>query len=435
MTARTLADYRSRTTTAAGARRAHVAVAGRGRHLFDTLHDDRVVVSAASDDAPDADIVIFSCESDRRFDRIREVRLPERLRTRIADGAVGLVFDASTEGVRHKPDITESLHRAIGALGASPLQCVYITQERNFGEDHAEHCAATGSELPVAVLNHDYWIWKALEPFERDGERVYRDRLQAFRSRGRRRSRRFVSLNRTPRPVKILFLLSLFRDGLWDAGFISFGGFAEPGRTGKPRPTPEQLARALPGFEDRVRELSPWMDALDRYGRVLLGLERHGWTRLDLSTASIAADLPEYDESWFSAVTETEMRGRRSRITEKVIKPLVNFHPLLVLGNPGSLALVRSYGFVTFDDIFDESYDEELNPRKRFDLVYQQVARLCRADENDLRKIEAVVAEKLRFNAYWGLTQFPGAYRRERDAVLIDELLALVGRPPACASL
>jgi hypothetical protein len=184
----------------------------------------------------------------------------------------------------------------------------------------------------------------------------------------------------------------------------------------------------MPGFDDKVAELAPFLDALDARGRVLLGMEQHGWTRLELWNAGLAADLAEYDQSWFSVATETEMRPRLSRITEKSVKPLANFHPMLVLGNPGSLQMVRSHGFVTFEEIFDESYDDELDPRKRFDMVYGELTRLCRLDEKDLLAMERRVTEKLIFNAKWGFTEFPGEYRRQRDAELVDQILAAVNR-------
>ena len=405
-----------------------VLIGCEGRHLFETVVDPRIRVAASVSDAPCPDLIVFPCGHDRRLERVLSVPLPEAVRRRVSDGSVGIVFDATTEGVQHKPDMSAGLHGVITALGVSPRRCVYITQDRNYEADYRAHCAAIGFDPPVAILNHDYWIWHALTQFAADGERVFEHRLEQFRSRPARRERRFVSLNRTPRPPKILFLLSLLRDGLWDAGFISFGGFGEPGRTGKARPTPEQLAQALPGFEDRVAELAPWIDNLQAYGRVLFGLDREGWKRLELSQAGLASDLLEYGKSWFSVMTETEMRPRRSRITEKVIKPLVNFHPLLVLGNPGSLQMVRSYGFETFGEMFDESYDEEDNPRRRFDMVYEQVLRLCRVEEDALRKLEAAITEKLIFNARWGLTRFAAVCRGERDIALVNDILAAVNR-------
>jgi hypothetical protein len=406
-----------------------VLVATPGRHLFEGIHDDRVQVVTPGPDRPDPDIVVFSCGNDRHFTNVPTAPLSDRTRARIAEGAVGLVFDATTEGVKHKDHTTTELHDVLKYLGASPRRTIYVTQDRQYEQDYRAYCASIGFDPPVTILNHDYWVWFAFSHYERDGDEVYHQRLEAFRSRPRRRERRFVSLNRTARDAKILFLLSLLKDGLWDAGFVSFGGFKHPDeRKGEqPRPSPEDLARLLPGFADRIPELVPYLDGLDARGRVLLGMKQHHWKRLELWNASLAADLVEYDKSWFSVATETEMRPRPSRITEKSVKPLANFHPMFVLGNPGALAMIRSYGFATFDDVFDESYDEEWDPRRRFDLVYEQVVRLCRMDEDALAALERRVEDKLIFNARWGLTTFPSVYRTQRDVALVNEILVSVG--------
>ena len=408
-----------------------VLVATPGRHLFEGIHDDRIDVITPGSGKPDPDLIVFSCGNDRHFKNVPTAAISERDRVRIAAGEIGLVFDATTEGVKHKPHTTTELHDTLRGLGASTKRVVYLTQDRQFEEDYRAYCASIGFDSPVAVLNHDYWVWCAFATYERDGEEVFQKRLELFRARLARRKRRFVSLNRTARPAKILFLLNLLRDGLWERGFVSFGGFKHPDeRKGEqPRPTLEELSQSLPGFDDMIAELAPHLDDLDARGRVLLGMKQHQWKRLELWNAGLAVELAEYDRSWFSVATETEMRPRPSRITEKSVKPLANFHPMLVLGNPGSLALIRSYGFQTFGDVYDESYDDEPNPRKRFDLVYQQVVRLCRMEERDLASIEQRIADRLIFNARWGLTTFPSTFRAQRDVALVDEILRVTASP------
>jgi hypothetical protein len=395
----------------------------RGRHLFQGILDPRIrLLEALTEAVPD--LIVFPCGQDRRFEKATSITIPADVQRGISEGRVGLVFDASTEGIPHKPDISAALHTTIEQLHASPEQCVYVTQDRQYETDYISHCASSGWTRPVRVLVHDYWIWDAVSHFAENGETVYSERLQAFRSRRANRRRRFISLNRTPRPIKILFLLRLLHDGLWDSGFISFGGFrSDREGPGKPQPAREEMIRALPGFEDIVHDVMPHMDALRGFGRHLLGMERHQWQRLELWNAGMAADLEEYADCWFSAVTETEMRQRPCRITEKVLKPLVNFHPLIVFGNPGSLRMIREYGFVTFDNVIDESYDEELDPRRRFDQAYTELTRLCRTDERTLKQMEETIEDRLAFNARWGLTRLSTDIRRERDRDLVDAVL------------
>ena len=47
---------------------------------------------------PDPDLIVFSCGNDRHFTNVPAAAISERDRARIAEGAVGLVFDASYRG-------------------------------------------------------------------------------------------------------------------------------------------------------------------------------------------------------------------------------------------------------------------------------------------------------------------------------------------------
>jgi hypothetical protein len=64
-------------------------------------------------------------------------------------------------------------------------------------------------------------------------------------------------------------------------------------------------------------------------------------------------------ESMLYLVTETVATGRRHHITEKTFKPIALGMPFVIVGTRGSLEYLRSYGFRTFDGIWDESYDLE----------------------------------------------------------------------------
>lgn len=63
-----------------------------------------------------------------------------------------------------------------------------------------------------------------------------------------------------------------------------------------------------------------------------------------------------YDDTYFSVVVESMTDG--CFITEKTMKPLAYQHPFLVIGPYGTLSTLRSWGFQTFGNIFDESYDD-----------------------------------------------------------------------------
>jgi hypothetical protein len=65
----------------------------------------------------------------------------------------------------------------------------------------------------------------------------------------------------------------------------------------------------------------------------------------------------ECAESLLYLVTETVATGRRHHLTEKTFKPIALGMPFVIVGTHGSLEYLRSYGFRTFEGIWDESYD------------------------------------------------------------------------------
>lgn len=401
-----------------------------GKTLFTRLGDPRVGVypsGFAGDLEPD--LVVFPCSQDDRFDP-DSIVLPVSVERRLRSGRAGVVFDSSLEGSPHDPRRSDMLHRLLARLCVRADRAVYITQDRGYLAEYQAYCALAHIGPPMTVLNYDFWIKAFFAGVAAGGEQAFERRLADFKRRPTCRPKRFVSLNLSLRPTKALFLLSLLRDGLWPCGEISCGGLDFARRL--KNKSAAHLAKAmlgLPEFEDMAQELTPLLPELEQLG--VAHLDAGDIIPEDLAHRMNAdAELPAFQRSWFTVVTESEMRDRPCRITEKPFKALLNFHPILVLGNPGALDMIRRLGFETFDGILDESYDLEDSPRRRFELVYDQVVRLCRLDEPELARLEAAAAERLTFNARWGLTGLPLMFREEIDANLVNAITAAITERP-----
>ncbi len=64
------------------------------------------------------------------------------------------------------------------------------------------------------------------------------------------------------------------------------------------------------------------------------------------------------DQSLLHVVTETVYHGQRQHLTEKSFKPIVMQQPFILVSCQGSLEYLRSYGFKTFGEFWNEDYDE-----------------------------------------------------------------------------
>lgn len=91
-------------------------------------------------------------------------------------------------------------------------------------------------------------------------------------------------------------------------------------------------------------------------------------------------------ESLLYLVTETVATGRRHHLTEKTFKPIALGMPFIIVGTQGSLRYLRSYGFRTFGDLWDESYDEEPDDHKRIEKI-ARVLELLESLEEDRQAI------------------------------------------------
>ncbi len=84
--------------------------------------------------------------------------------------------------------------------------------------------------------------------------------------------------------------------------------------------------------------------------------------------------LTNFNEAADSLVyvpTETVYFGSRLHITEKTFKAIALEMPFVLVAPAGSLEYMRSYGFKTFDSVFDESYDTETDDIRRVERVVQ----------------------------------------------------------------
>jgi len=87
-----------------------------------------------------------------------------------------------------------------------------------------------------------------------------------------------------------------------------------------------------------------------------------------------------YNRTWFSVVCETLGKDRVFLSAEKMAKCLQARRLFVVFAIQGFLQHYRDWGFETFDDVLDESYDNELDDIVRWGKAFEQVQWLCGQD-------------------------------------------------------
>jgi hypothetical protein len=115
--------------------------------------------------------------------------------------------------------------------------------------------------------------------------------------------------------------------------------------------------------------------------KLFLGEETQRMTSCWLSNFEEAADSLVY------VPTETVYFGRRTHITEKTFKAIALEMPFVLVAPAHSLEYMRSYGFKTFGDIFDESYDSETNDIVRIEKVIKLLKELDNLSSKEQQQI------------------------------------------------
>jgi hypothetical protein len=75
-------------------------------------------------------------------------------------------------------------------------------------------------------------------------------------------------------------------------------------------------------------------------------------------------------------VTETSFVDNELFISEKILKPILGYQPFILLGPYRYLNEIKKYGFKTFSEFWDESYDEIEDPTDRYRAVMKIVLEL-----------------------------------------------------------
>jgi hypothetical protein len=105
------------------------------------------------------------------------------------------------------------------------------------------------------------------------------------------------------------------------------------------------------------------------------------------STYSAKISILDAINSAVHIVAETLFDTSKIYLTEKVFKPMAMSQPFILFAPPGSLQYLRNYGFQTFGDCWDESYDQETNAIKRMELLLDLIDHLAGLSESDFQHI------------------------------------------------
>jgi hypothetical protein len=114
-----------------------------------------------------------------------------------------------------------------------------------------------------------------------------------------------------------------------------------------------------------------------------------------------------FNTSLFSVVSESQYGEQYGIITEKTFNAIVAGHPFLLCGHHRALENIRDLGFITWETIFDESYDKRPNKERLDDMMFDNLGWFeNKFTSSDMRDIYYQHAEEIDFNRHHFFEQF-----------------------------
>jgi hypothetical protein len=72
--------------------------------------------------------------------------------------------------------------------------------------------------------------------------------------------------------------------------------------------------------------------------------------------------------------------------------------PFILVSAMGNLAYLKAYGFKTFDQWIDETYDLEPDPDLRLNLIVKEIKKLCNMSQQELDNMYIEMQPVLEYN-------------------------------------
>jgi hypothetical protein len=198
---------------------------------------------------------------------------------------------------------------------------------------------------------------------------------------------KYVCYNANAKEYRQFLVTELFRRNLDKYGLVSLLY-----RYGSPK-------QILDGFTERLGlDIDSGIGKLnDEYAktkmvkRVPLILDK---TMEEVDKNDRPVDVGHIENSYFNIVTESYMYNNSLPQSHKTIFEMsektykaINCQPFIHLGSYGVLKYMRSMGYKTFPELFDESYDNIINHTDRLLAVVDSVEKVCKMDEKEFHNI------------------------------------------------
>ena len=270
----------------------------------------------------------------------------------IRENKCKVLLDGIDEGMPFKKEWCDKLHELIDDLELS-RKSFYFSTSNNVFKDWYDKNYKKNKQINILKFN---WAETSFQ------ENCIEAKLNNEKFLSHKRNKHYISLNRSPREHRKKLFDYLKLNKLLDCGYVSY------------------VAENY--FVDREYSLG--------------ASDNPCWNFIDKNFI---------EDSYFNIVTETWFYEKSLLLTEKIFKSVIYFQPFLLFGGYNSLKLLKDLGYKTFSRIFDESYDDEEDNDKRFEMICNEINRIGKIPISDIHEMYLSVEDILEYNYKHFLTK------------------------------
>lgn len=280
----------------------------------------------------------------------------------LKQGKIFFIFDASTEGYSAIAQIPlfEMLYWNCAKYNINPKQIIYVSANLKDEQAIQTYCEQNNCS-PINVFS--FPSFEMTIPYI---DRSVEDKINQTINEVRKnyKGKYFSSLSRRNRQFRTTATFLLCHDAVSENALISHDKIQIPKDI-----VAWKQHYGLEDFSDA--QVIEWIDTLPRV------VDRDdfeiNWA-LDLTFQKI------HNKTIFQIANETEMNDYSNTalfLSEKTFRPISQFQPFVIYGQPGSNYILKDLGYRLYDEWFDLSFDSEPDHVLRYKKLLASVKDAC----------------------------------------------------------
>jgi hypothetical protein len=263
-------------------------------------------------------------------------------------------------------------------------QVIYLTCSPNCQEVYNDYCTRNNKAnegLRFEYLPFYFYVYKDLA------------RKKNIEYNVAKKSKSFLMFNRRwgSQAQRVLMLAYLHKHNLLDQFYISFSKL-EIDNGGTYSEHAKKFFNRL-NIENTITDED--LNQIEAKLPLVLDTDNH---KLNLMFDELDSTHQFYNDSLVNLIAETNFFTNIVHLTEKSYKPIMYKQPFIMFGARGSLKALRDQGFKTFDNVWDESYDDEPSNTQRFFKVLDLIKEICSWSDEKKLEVSASVKDIVDYN-------------------------------------